>query len=101
MAPVRVLLVEDEPLYRELLISAFELRLPDVTIVASCGSAEEAIPMAAEAGVDVLLTDVDLGPGMTGVELGVHLRSQGRVTGVVAWARAGGRSVGGGNHGML
>jgi len=83
VTPVRVLIVEDEPLYRELLVSAFELRLPDVTIVASCGSAEEAILLAAESGIDVLLTDVDLGPGMTGVDLGVHLRSQGRATGVV------------------
>ena len=83
MPQLRVLIVEDEPLYRELLVSAIQMRLPDVEIVGDCATADEAIQALAGSPIDVLLTDVDLGPGLTGVELGVHLRQDGLTRGVV------------------
>lgn len=83
MTDIRVLVVEDEPLYRELLVSAIAARLPEITVVGDCGTSEAALALAASNSIDVLLTDVDLGAGPTGVELGVQLKRQGQVRGVV------------------
>ena len=83
MPELRVLVVEDEPLYRELLVSALSARLPNVTIVGNCGTAGHAVALATDDSIDVLLTDVDLGAGPTGVELGVDLKRRGLVKGVV------------------
>lgn len=83
MSQLGVLIVEDEPLYRELLVSAIAARLPEIAVVGDCGSAEAALTLAARGSIDVLLTDVDLGAGPTGVDLGVQLKRQGLVRGVV------------------
>lgn len=83
MTGLRVLVVEDEPLYRELLVSAIHMRLPEVDIIGSCAGVDDALALVSDSPLDVLLTDVDLGPGLTGIDLGVHLRQQGLTTGVV------------------
>lgn len=80
---LRVAVVEDEPLYRELLVTGLIARLPDVTVVGSFGSAEELTTTLHPNDMDVLLTDVDLGPGADGTQLGVHLRRRNRRVGVV------------------
>ncbi len=69
---LKVLLVEDEPLVRDM-VRAFLLRAGYA--VDAVGSAEEAMAMWAESGLDLLLTDVML-PGRTGVELAERLRAE-------------------------
>jgi DNA-binding NarL/FixJ family response regulator len=80
---LRVAVVEDEPLYRELLVTGLIARLPDVSVVGSFGSAEDLNSAVRADVVDVLLADVDLGPGADGTQLGVHMRRRNRRMGVV------------------
>ncbi len=83
MDPVRVVVVEDEPLYRDLLATALVSRIPNTEVVGSFGSAEEALQVAEELRPDVLLTDIDLGDGMAGPALGVEMRRGTTTRGVV------------------
>lgn len=80
---LRVAVVEDEPLYRELLVTGLIARLPDVAVVGSFGSAEDLSSALRADEIDVLLADLDLGPGADGTQLGVHLRRRNRRMGVV------------------
>ena len=80
---MRVLIVEDEPLYRELLAVGVVSRIPATTVIGSFGTAEEAIAAAPDLAPDILLTDIDLGAGMNGVNLGIAMRRQTDVRGVV------------------
>lgn len=75
--------MEDEPLYRELLVTGLIARLEDVTVVGSFASAEELSAAVPPEDIDVLLADLDLGPGADGTQLGVHLRRRNRRMGVV------------------
>jgi DNA-binding NarL/FixJ family response regulator len=83
MDAVRVLVVEDEPLYRDLLVHALVDRIPGVTVVNDVATAEEALATIGSDDVDVLLTDIDLGSGMTGTQLGVEMRRKTTTRGVV------------------
>ena len=83
MSKLRVLIVEDEPLYRELLEVGVVSRIPATTVVGSFGTAEGALECAAQLRADVLLTDIDLGAGMNGVTLGIEARRSTSVRGVV------------------
>jgi DNA-binding NarL/FixJ family response regulator len=68
----RVLLVENDALLRESLVAAF--REPWIELVGAAGSAREASRIAAEHPIDVLLTDLELGPGPNGLVLAHALR---------------------------
>lgn len=80
---LRVAVVEDEPLYRELLVTGLIARLADVRVVGSFPSAEALSSSLKADDIDVLLADVDLGPGADGTQLGVHLRRRNPRLGVV------------------
>jgi len=71
-APVRVLLVEDNQVFREALELLLGLR-GDVEVVGSVGDGSEAVPAAAEHAPDVVLIDYRL-PGLDGVEATRALR---------------------------
>lgn len=84
MPALRVLYVEDDPALRGILTTILDAR-PDITMVASVGSAQEALAVL-EAGeaIDVALLDLSLGgDSMTGVELGIRLRQREWCRGVV------------------
>lgn len=66
MTPLRVLLVDDHPLYREGLAVALTA-MPDVEVIGESGDGESALRLAAEAAPDVVLMDLHL-PGISGVE---------------------------------
>lgn len=65
--PLRIMLVEDHQLVRAAVGHALDGE-PDLDVVASVGSAEEALTVIAEVRPDVALIDIDL-PGMRGQEL--------------------------------
>src|SRR5213593_1276873 len=75
-------IVEDEPLYRDLLHSVLSGR-PDLEVVGVFGEAPAALDRAPGLRPDVALLDIDLGGAMDGIELGLRLREALPALGVV------------------
>jgi DNA-binding response OmpR family regulator len=70
---MRVMLVEDDPLVGETLIEALQLAGFEVT-AATCAEVALEISAAHERPPSVLITDIDLGFGLNGLELATILR---------------------------
>lgn len=64
--PIRIVLVEDNKVFREALELLLELR-SDIEVVASVGDGTEAVPACIQYHPDVVLMDIRL-PGMDGVQ---------------------------------
>ncbi|MEV0237691.1 response regulator transcription factor [Nonomuraea sp. NPDC050786] len=69
---MRVLVVDDHPLYREGLITAMDV-LPDVEVVGEAPDGHEAVRRAAELAPDVVVMDLNLpardgGPALNGID---------------------------------
>ncbi|HEX6512443.1 MAG TPA: response regulator transcription factor [Chloroflexota bacterium] len=74
-APLRLVLVEDEPLYRDLLRIALD-RDGSLEVVGAYGDPSSALNEIPALAPDVAMLDIDLGSGMNGVQLGMLLRRQ-------------------------
>ncbi|MCX4585001.1 response regulator transcription factor [Streptomyces sp. NBC_01481] len=66
-APIRLLLADDHPVVRAGLRAVLDTE-PDFAVVAEAATAELAVVRAAAGGVDVVLMDLQFGPGMYGSE---------------------------------
>ncbi|MET9350996.1 response regulator transcription factor [Streptomyces termitum] len=64
---VRILLCDDHVVVRAGLLALLG-STPDIEVVGEAGSGEEAVAMAAKLQPDVVLMDLQLGPGIDGVE---------------------------------
>lgn len=73
MEPLRLALVEDEPLFRNLLQMGLA-DLEGITLVGCFANAAQALDAIPGLRPHVLLSDIDLGEGMTGLQLGLELR---------------------------
>lgn len=71
-APIRIVLVEDNEVFRDALELLLGLR-SDVEVVASVGDGTEAVPACREHTPDVVLMDYRL-PGMDGVQATLAVR---------------------------
>src|SRR5579862_5607257 len=90
--PVRVLLVEDNAVFREALELLFSLR-DDIDVVASVGDGNAAVPACIEHEPDVVLMDYRL-PGLDGVQATRAVRAACPQAAVVCLtASAGGREI--------
>lgn len=69
--PARVLVVDDEPLFLELLSEALRRR---AYRVATCTGPDQAIAIATREGFDIAILDVDLRAHLNGIELAGRLR---------------------------
>lgn len=69
---LRVMIIDDEPLARELLHS-FVKRTPFLQLVETCASAEEAMNKDKIKGIDLIFLDVQM-PGLLGTEFAHSLR---------------------------
>ncbi|MCX4584457.1 response regulator transcription factor [Streptomyces sp. NBC_01481] len=67
MTAVRILLCDDHAVVRAGLLALLGSE-PDIEVVGEAGSGEEAVAMAAKLTPDVVLMDLQLGPGIDGVE---------------------------------
>lgn len=76
----KIMIVEDQPLVA--LFYAFSFREAGFEVV-EYSNAEDALSYLAADHVDGIVTDVDLGPGMTGLELLRQLRASGATTPVI------------------
>ena len=81
MNEFRLLIVDDHPLYRQGIRSAFD-RAPDARVVAEVGTAEAAIAHCRDAAPDVVILDINL-PDRNGVEVARELRSVAPQTGIL------------------
>ncbi|GAA5013545.1 response regulator transcription factor [Kitasatospora paranensis] len=66
-ARIRLLLADDHPVVRAGLRAVLETE-PDLEVAAEAATAEEAVALAALGGVDVVLMDLQFGPGMGGAQ---------------------------------
>ena len=74
--PVKIVLVEDEPLYRDLLRIALTQR-PELQVLAAYSDGESALAAIPTLQPQVAMLDIDLrGSSMNGVQLGIMLRKQ-------------------------
>ena len=80
-APIRLLIVEDSPLFRQLLVTALR-EFPELEISAAVESVAEARSFLNENNVDVAVLDIDL-PDGNGISLAVSLRRQYPTMGVL------------------
>ena len=91
-APIRILLVEDNQVFREALELLLDLR-PDVEVVASVGDGKDAVPACIEHAPDVVVMDFRL-PGLDGVQATAAVREACPNTAVIGLtATASGREV--------
>ncbi|MFE0772646.1 response regulator [Streptomyces sp. NPDC058861] len=67
MSSVRILLCDDHVVVRAGLLALLG-STPDIDVVGEAGSGEEAVAMATKLKPDVVLMDLQLGPGIDGVE---------------------------------
>lgn len=67
MTPIRVLLADDHPFYREGVRTMFTAQEVGMTLVAEAATGEEAVALTQSAAPDVVLMDVTM-PGIGGIE---------------------------------
>lgn len=65
--PIRLLLADDHPVVRAGLRAVLDTE-PDFRVVAEAATAERAVALAAAGGFDVVLMDLQFGPGMHGAQ---------------------------------
>ena len=81
MSPVRVLVVDDQEVFRRVMSAVVE-QTEGFVLVGCAGSGEESIATAGARRPDLVLMDVNL-PGIDGMEATRRLRADGTVAAVV------------------
>jgi DNA-binding NarL/FixJ family response regulator len=79
---VKVLILEDEGLFRDLLQTSLRTQQA-IEVVGAVGSGEDAIREAARVRPDVIVADIELGPGLNGIEAAARVRANQPHVGVV------------------
>lgn len=69
----RVLIVENEGLFRDMLRVALDGR-DEFEVAGAVGDGRSAVLLAQDLAFDVVLMDIDLGPGPTGIEAGIEIK---------------------------
>ncbi|MBI3978401.1 MAG: response regulator transcription factor [Chloroflexi bacterium] len=80
--PIRVALVEDEGLFKDLLSTVLSQR-SGLEVVGAFGDGETALQAIPQLQPDVALLDIELGGAMNGIQLGLLLRRQLPALGIV------------------
>ncbi|MHA4899784.1 response regulator transcription factor, partial [Enterococcus faecium] len=75
---LRVLIVDDEDIYRQALAASFArtLDLTNAVVLRMAANSDQAVELAQKAGYDLVITDVDMGPAsLNGFDLVARLRT--------------------------
>lgn len=83
MTILRCIVVDDEPLARDL-IAAYVERTPFMTLAGKYASAQDAVPTLMEGGIDVAFLDIQI-PRMSGMELARLVPPECRVVFITAY----------------
>jgi DNA-binding NarL/FixJ family response regulator len=79
---IRVVLIEDEALFREMLVGALS-RQGSLEVVGMADDAEEAIALARRVKPDVIVMDIELGGEMDGIDAALVIKKESPQTGIV------------------
>ena len=79
---INVLIVEDEPLFRQMLRTQLSTH-QELQVIGDVASGEEAIELAERFDPDVVLMDIALGSGLNGIQAGQIIKSKSPATGIV------------------
>lgn len=79
---IRVAVVEDEALFREMLVDALSRRA-SLEVVGTVDDAQKAIALAREARPDVMLMDIELAGEMDGIEASLAIKEENPAIGIV------------------
>ncbi len=82
MAKLRLLVVEDEALFRNLLVQILEEE-PDLEVVGEADNGQSAIDLAAHHEPDVVLMDIEMPGQYDGIDAGIEIRKRKPSTGIV------------------
>ena len=80
--PTRVLIVENEDLFRDMLRLTLDGR-DEFDIVGAVGDGRSAVLLAQDLEFDVVLMDIDLGAGPSGIEAGIEIKELHPEVGIV------------------
>jgi DNA-binding NarL/FixJ family response regulator len=79
---IRVAVVEDEPLFREMLVGSLS-RQAGLEVIETADTAEQAIGLARQSKPDVVLMDIELAGEMDGIEAGLAIKKESPEIGIV------------------
>jgi len=82
MSPTRVLLVEDEPFFVELLKNTIQAD-PEFELIGSSADGETAVELARKTSPDVVIMDIELAGEMNGVAAGLKIKEHKPDTAIV------------------
>ena len=82
MTATKVVIVEDEPLFRQMLRAQLDAD-PELEVIGEADNGEDAVEMARLLTPEVMLMDIELGQGITGIEAGFAIKSERPATGIV------------------
>ena len=82
METTRVLIVEDEALFREMLARTLAAE-PGLEVVGVATEGKEAVRLAAELNPDAVIMDIALPGGMDGIDAALQIKAQRKETGIV------------------
>ena len=86
MDSIKVLIVEDEQLFRNMLVALLSSQ-PDIQVVGAASTGQEAVYLARELSPSVVLMDIELGSGPNGVETGRVIKGIPPYPGIVILSR--------------
>ena len=85
METTRVLIVEDEALFREMLTRTLTAE-PGLEVVGVATEGQEAVRLAAELSPDAVIMDIALPGGMDGIDAALQIKARRQETGIVIFS---------------
>ena len=86
MGPISVLIVEDEGLFREMLITTLSSQ-PEIEVVGSASNGRDAVRLGRQLRPGVVVMDIELGGAPNGIEAAHRIRATSPSTGIAILSR--------------